>query len=491
MTVHHPIHSPAPRRAHHRPGRPQRRRSPQSPADAVRLPHQRADRRHRLRARPGGRRIPRPRPHRAQLGNPAQPDPDPTRAPQAPRAHPRPRGHQRMTVPAVTLTPRTEPGLGAGATAGTLLQAASRDDFHRWEQQLASTGHCAHPIRLAGRIDAIDRATGQTAPIYDTAAEPGGVLLTGCGNRREAVCPGCSEVYKGDARQIIRTGLTGGKGMPDTVTGHPCVFVTLTAPSFGPVHTTRTARNGRTLACRPRRDAHHRRCPHGSDVSCPRHHQPGDPRLGQALCPDCYDYTGHVLFNALGPELWRRFTIYLPRQMARLLGITQKALRSQVTVRFVKVAEYQARGIVHYHAVIRLDAPGDTYQPPPLRYDTALLTAAIQATAAAISCDTVVLLARMLWRAAGANPVDSLPVIDPGLGRILRFGTQIDTLRYPPRPWRAAGHWDSAVSTGGRELHRQIRHQDHRRARTPPPAPFGSRCHRRAPACARCRRPRP
>src|SRR6266704_2730456 len=162
--------------------------------------------------------------------------------------------------------------------------------------------------------------------------------------------------------------------------------------------------------------------------------------------------------------------------MARLLGITQKALRSQVTVRFVKVAEYQARGIVHYHAVIRLDAPGDTYQPPPLRYDTALLTAAIQATAAAISCDTVVLLARMLWRAAGANPVDSLPVIDPGLGRILRFGTQIDTRRYPPRPWRAAGHWDSAVSTGGRELHRQIRHQDHRRARTPPPAPFGSRC---------------
>ncbi len=157
-----------------------------------------------------------------------------------------------------------------------------------------------------------------------------------------------------------------------------------------------------------------------------------------------------------------------------------KQLRAEVRARFVKVAEYQARGIVHYHAVIRLDAPGDSYQPPPLRYDTALLTAAIQATAAAISCDTVVLLARMLWRAAGANPVDSLPVIDPGLGRILRFGTQIDTRRYPPRPWRAAGHWDSAVSTGGRELHRQIRHQDHRRARTPPPAPFGSRCHRQA-----------
>jgi hypothetical protein len=29
------------------------------------------------------------------------------------------------------------------------------------------------------------------------------------------------------------------------------------------------------------------------------------------MCPDCYGYAGHVLFNALAPELWRRFTIYL------------------------------------------------------------------------------------------------------------------------------------------------------------------------------------
>ena len=34
-------------------------------------------------------------------------------------------------------------------------------------------------------------------------------------------------------------------------------------------------------------------------------------------------------------------------------------------IRYVKVAEYQARGVVHFHAVIRLDAPGEDYQPPP------------------------------------------------------------------------------------------------------------------------------
>ncbi|MGW5163356.1 replication initiator, partial [Nonomuraea wenchangensis] len=42
-----------------------------------------------------------------------------------------------------------------------------------------------------------------------------------------------------------------------------------------------------------------------------RHHRAAagvlhDPRLGEPLCPDCYDYTGSVLFNALAPLLWKR-----------------------------------------------------------------------------------------------------------------------------------------------------------------------------------------
>jgi hypothetical protein len=314
-----------------------------------------------------------------------------------------------MTVPAVAVAPSTNPGLGAGASAGALLDLASRDDFHRWEQQLAATGNCAHPIRLSGRIDAIDRATERAAPIYDTSNEPGGVLRIACGNRREHVCPACSQVYKSDARQIIRTGLTGGKGTPATVAGHPCVFATLTAPGYGPVHTIRTTR-GRSLPCRPRRDAHHRRCPHGRDISCPRVHHPDDPKLGQPLCPDCYDYTGHILFNACAPDLWRRFIIYLPRHIARLAGITQRQLRTHVRVRFVKVAEYQARGIIHYHAIIRLDAPGDDCQPPPARYTAALLSQAIRQAAAAVAYDTAAAIAT-----------------EPALWRTLKFGSQIDT----------------------------------------------------------------
>jgi hypothetical protein len=247
-------------------------------------------------------------------------------------------------------------------------------DFGRWEREFAADGGCSHPIQLRHRTDMIDLATGELAPRYGTAA-------TACGNRREAVCPACSQVYKRDARQLVRAGLAGGKGIPASIAAHPCVFATLTAPSFGPVHS-RRMRGKTVLPCRPRRDAKARRCPHGRDISCPTRHVEGDPRLGQPLCPDCYDYEAAVLFNACAGDLWRRFVTYLPRHLARLAGVTQKTLRSQVRIRFVKVAEYQARGVVHFHAVIRLDAAGEDYRPPPAWYTAALLCDAIGQAAA-------------------------------------------------------------------------------------------------------------
>jgi hypothetical protein len=257
-------------------------------------------------------------------------------------------------------------------------------DFRAWERQLTT---CTHPIQLRGRIDVIDIATGELAPVYSTTGEPDGVLHVACGNRRETVCPACSQVYKRDARQLVRAGLAGGKGVPETITAHPCVFATLTAPSFGPVHA-RRMRGKTVLPCRPRRDAKTRRCPHGRDISCPTRHVEADPRLGQPMCPDCYDYTAAVLFNAYAGDLWRRFITYLPRHLARLAGITQKTLHSQVRIRFVKVAEYQARGVVHFHAVIRLDAAGEGYQPPPAAYTASLLCDAIdQAAAVALAVE--------------------------------------------------------------------------------------------------------
>jgi len=273
--------------------------------------------------------------------------------------------------------PITGPGPGADAD-----DTSTRVDFGRWEREFAADSGCSHPIQLRHRTDMIDLPTGELATAYGQAS-------TACGNRREAVCPACSQVYKRDARQLVRAGLAGGKGIPTTITAHPCVFATLTAPSFGPVHS-RRMRGKTVLPCRPRRDATARRCPHGRDISCPTRHVEADPRLGQPMCGDCYDYQAAVLFNAHAADLWRRFVTYLPRHLARLAGVTQKMLRAQLRIRFVKVAEYQARGVVHFHAVIRLDRTPDpgfmdgSYDAPDPSFTADLLCQAIGQAAAAV-----------------------------------------------------------------------------------------------------------
>jgi hypothetical protein len=322
-----------------------------------------------------------------------------------------------MTAATVPLIPGPQHGPGMGESADPAI-TLSWKELDREIRQAEATGLCTRPVRLTGRIDAIDLATGELATMYDTATEPGGVLLTACGNRRETICPPCSQVYKRDARQLVRAGVAGGKGIPESIAAHPCVFATFTAPSFGPVHS-RRMRGKTVLPCRPRRDAKQRRCPHGHDISCSRRHPEHDPRLGRPLCPDCYDYTAAVLFNDHAGQLWRRFTTYLPRQLARLVGLTHKQLTQLARVRYVKVAEYQARGVIHYHAIIRLDAPGEDYQPAPSWLDTALLCQAITTAAAAVAVDAEA---------------------PSGTQIMLRFGDQVD-----PRPIRH-GH----AGTGGR-----------------------------------------
>ena len=312
-----------------------------------------------------------------------------------------------------------EAGPGAGGISDrlTLTLAEAAAELAESER----TGHCRRPVLLKGSIRAVDLATGEMRTMYATAQEKDGLLPVACGNRREAVCPPCSAVYKRDARQLVRAGLLGGKGVPDTVTTHPCVFATVTAPSFGPVHS-RRLRGTTVLPCRPRRDHKDRRCPHGRDISCPHRHADSDPRLGRALCPDCYDYTAAVLFNAHAPDLWRRLTTYLPRHLARRAGLTVTQLRAAAAIRYVKVAEYQARGVVHFHAVIRLDAPGDSYQPPPAALTAGLLADAVR--------DTVQAVALAVFPAPDGPPVT------------LRFGTPQGTDVRPVR------HADGLPGTG-------------------------------------------
>src|SRR3954451_20762466 len=147
-----------------------------------------------------------------------------------------------------------------GVLAEVLARASDADQWARFEHQVRSTGYCRHPVRLRGHVDGIDVDTGEVRTIFSTATEPDETLLTCCGNRREAVCPSCAEVYRGDAFQFVVAGVRGGKGVPESAAEHPIVFATLTAPSFGAVHSRRLATGGKARRCQPCRDAP--LCPH-------------------------------------------------------------------------------------------------------------------------------------------------------------------------------------------------------------------------------------
>jgi Replication initiator protein, pSAM2 len=237
----------------------------------------------------------------------------------------------------------SEPARVGELLPGVLGEVVERagHGYERWAELVAQAGYCQHPIRLVGRVEHADRATGEIRTVYDSEREPDGVLLKACGTRRESRCPSCAATYRADAYQLLAAGLKGGKGIPDTVASHPRLFVTFTAPSFGRVHT-RKAHGRLVLPCHPYRQG--ARCPHGVRAGCWHRHDEDDPRLGEPLCPSCYGAQAQVLWNALAPELWRRTTIAIQRALGRLVGLQEGELRQLVRVSYAKVAESNAGG---------------------------------------------------------------------------------------------------------------------------------------------------
>jgi hypothetical protein len=133
-------------------------------------------------------------------------------------------------------------------------------------------------------------------------------------------------------------------------------------------------------------------------------HDEDDRCLGEPICRECFDHQGAVIWNNAISELWRRTSIYLPRTLAWLTKRTQRRLRELVRVSFVKVAEYQRRGLVHLHVLIRLDRAMPAYRahelhPPSRRFDVALLERAIRATVEDVSAplDDVLGGGRVRW----------------------------------------------------------------------------------------------
>ncbi|WP_031154854.1 replication initiator protein RepSA [Streptomyces xanthophaeus] len=282
------------------------------------------------------------------------------------------------------------------ATLSDLLRVASAPDHHRWKEQIHRTGGCSDPIHITGWTLAKDKTTGQTLHHYSTETEPGARLRIACGNRRASRCPACAWTYSGDTYHLIRAGLAGddAREIPATVREHPRVFATLTAPSFGPVHSR----------------------PAGRPCRCGVHHQEQAAELGTALDPATYDYAAAVLFNNMAGALWDRFAKRLRRELASAAGLSQRALKEVARISYGKVAEFQKRGAVHFHAVIRIDGPDGPDTPPPAWATTDLLDQSIRAAI------------------AHAYTSVSLPAAGNQPARTFRWGTQLDV-----RPIKAFG----------------------------------------------------
>jgi hypothetical protein len=149
-------------------------------------------------------------------------------------------------------------------------------------------------------------------------------------------------------------------------------------------------------------------------------HAEDDPLIGRPLCVSCFDYAGAVLFNAHVGKLWHLSTDDLRRVMLpNLSGLTKRRFREVARVSFAKVAEYQARGLVHFHAMVRIDGPDGPGADPPGWASVELLDEAIRATAARVRVET--------------------PDSPVGI-RELRWGEQVDVQVIPAGDRRVAGY---------------------------------------------------
>ncbi|MFD6692092.1 replication initiator [Micromonospora aurantiaca (nom. illeg.)] len=378
------------------------------------------------------------------------------------------------------LTPRASLARGVGSNADTIVygwtaagaafERATRPDYFGWLEHVRAAAGCTRPIRLSGQILTVDASTGRVLDARHTDAMPDAAIYTACGNRRATVCPACAQTYQRDAFQLLRAGLVGGKGVPESVAQHPAVFATFTAPSFGTVHARvvkrHTCRNRRRCDCRAE-PCHARRdtgqCEHGRSAVCWARHEQGDAVLGHPLCLDCYDHDHQVVWNIFSGELWHRTKQAAERWLAKLAhrrGIPRVEVvtasgktRTVAPVRLSpgKVAELQARGAVHFHAIARLDGVDPTdpqaIVPPPAEFTVDDLVDALRHAARQIAFHTPPHPDRPEgWPIAWGDQVDLEPIATDGSGEVTDGMVAGYLAKYATKSTEATGHTSTRLT---------------------------------------------
>ncbi len=71
-----------------------------------------------------------------------------------------------------------------------------------------------------------------------------------------------------------------------------------------------------------------------------------------------------MLWNAESSRLWNRTFEQIRRRLAIHLGVRFEELAQHAQLNYLKVAEFQRRGLAHFHIVLRLDGPGEPFSSP-------------------------------------------------------------------------------------------------------------------------------
>lgn len=283
---------------------------------------------------------------------------------------------QLQETPEASAVPRAEAsgaseGGGAALVPVSNLYAKSDSEVERLLQSAGVSLPCERPILV------VDRETGETIKVR-------------CGTRRAADCVSCSALYMGDASAILRAGAL------DVDPGATIVMLTLTAPSFGAVHRVPKAASPRISADSQKawsKRASRTRCRCGVD------HGAGDRLAGVALDPDGYDYESQAAWNASFGRLWNRTSTRLTRD----LGLGERLAYAGTT-------EWQARGVVHAHVLLRV--PASTHLGLFSDRVGRLRSGAIEESARAVG--TTVAGREIRWGTAVLAEVIAAPGMDDG-----------------------------------------------------------------------------
>ena len=155
-------------------------------------------------------------------------------------------------------------------------------------------------------------------PLSMLNVETGESVNVRCGTRSEKKCPGCAWIYKKDTAKILRSGL-----LDDGACRY--FFLTLTAPSFGATHNVPKRGERKRCRCGAWHDAE-------KDIDL----------RGVPLDCDKYDYSGQAYFNY---------------QIGKLRNTPLTLLRKKFPdLCFAKVYEWQQRGALHVHVILRIPA---------------------------------------------------------------------------------------------------------------------------------------